>query len=583
MKTWESAFNARSDIQVYGDNALGLFALALRFHLDDINTVAAESITDGNDDKKCDIVFLNKDDGVAVICQNFFSQKAKASAPANKASDLNTAVTWLLARPVAGLPERIKSSAEELREAIREGTIGEIFVWYTHNLPESENVKQELLTVEHSADAILKREFHGKSVKVKALEVGSGQLEKWYKDTLSPILVNDEFNIQVSDGYELKGKDWKAYVTTVSARFLYTIYRKYRTRLFSANIRDYLGSRKSDVNINHGIKKTAESSPENFWVFNNGLTILVNSYETPVAGKKLVLKVKGLSIVNGAQTTGAIGSLPKSPKDNAIVPVRFVQTADTDLVYNIIQYNNSQNKITASDFRSRDNIQKRLREEFQKIPSSEYEGGRRGGFTDVIKRTPQLLPSYTVGQALAAMHQDPAIAYNQKTNIWISDTLYSKYFNEEATAMHIVFAFSLLRAAEARKMQLVEKSRKNQDGLTEIEKRELEFFRHRGATYLLVAAISSCLEIFIKKPAPNKFRLSFGEKCSPTQAQDYWASIVEVTAPLCEHLEDAFTDGLKNTERINKAIRTFQSLVQATSLANSPKYQFFSSKVFGWK
>lgn len=54
--TWQTALELREDLQQYGDNAIGLFALALRFGLDDIHSVAAESITDGSDDKKCDLI-----------------------------------------------------------------------------------------------------------------------------------------------------------------------------------------------------------------------------------------------------------------------------------------------------------------------------------------------------------------------------------------------------------------------------------------------------------------------------------------------------------------------------------------------
>lgn len=77
------------------------------------------------------------------------------------------------------------------------------------------------------------------------------------------------------------------------------------------------------------------------------------------------------------------------------------------IIRNVIQFNNNQNKIAVSDFRSTDRIQKKLKEQVAKIPDAEYEGGRRGGHSDVIKRSKRLLPSYTVGQTLAAFHGDP--------------------------------------------------------------------------------------------------------------------------------------------------------------------------------
>jgi hypothetical protein len=242
-------------------------------------------------------------------------------------------------------------------------------------------------------------------------------LDEWYGDTQSPILVSDDFDIRISAGFEVTGTKWKAYVTTVPGRFLYRTYKKHGAKLFSANVREYLGSRKSDANINNGIKRSAQESPSDFWVFNNGLTVLVHSYDVHSDKRSKRLKIVGLSIVNGAQTTGALGSLSRAPSEDVSVPVRFVVTSDKDTIFDIIQYNNSQNKVTASDFRSRDRTQQRLRDEIVPIPHAEYQGGRRGGASDAIRRNPYLLPSYTVGQALAAVQGDPEVAYNQKAEI----------------------------------------------------------------------------------------------------------------------------------------------------------------------
>lgn len=319
----------------------------------------------------------------------------------------------------------------------------------------------------------------------------------------------------------------------------------------------------------------------NFWVFNNGLTVLVNSYEKPdnnQRGKKQ-LKISGISIVNGAQTTGAIGSLKKSPSDEVRVPVRFVQTSNSDLVQNIVQFNNSQNKVTASDFRSTDKIQKRLKNEIMVIPNAEYEGGRRGGFGDAIKRRQNFLPSYTVGQSLAALHGDPVTAYNQKTDIWINDRLYSKYFNEDTTGAHIVFAYSLLRAVENRKLILMNKAKKGDANLTQSEDKQITFLRKRGSIYLLVSAIAACLEVFLGRRIPNLYRISFGIQVSPHEAQKIWSEIVDVTAPLSAQLEEAVNDGLKSIERVNTVMQKFQGLIEVTADANEKKYRTFQAQV----
>ena len=245
MSMWNSAFRARTDLNRYGDNAVGLFALALRFGLEDLETVAAESLTDGNDDKKVDLVYIDRDESVAVIAQCYRSMKERASAPANKASDLNTAIGWLLQRNIEDLPKRLQSTAGELRQCLIEGMITDSQVWYVHNLPESTNVQSEILTVESSLCLALKSSFAGKSISTQVLEVGDAKLDEWYADTQSPILVTDSFRIPIPDGFQMKATNWTAYVTAIPAKFLFTQYRKHKARLFSANVRDYLGSRRA--------------------------------------------------------------------------------------------------------------------------------------------------------------------------------------------------------------------------------------------------------------------------------------------------------------------------------------------------
>lgn len=575
MSSWKEAFAAREDLSEHGDNGLALFSLALRFGLDDLETIAADAITDGSDDKKCDMVYINREDEYAVLAQCYLSSKEKLCAPANKASDLNTGIGWLLQRDIKDVPERIKSAATEIRDAIESGDLKTLYIWYVHNLPESKTVETELITVQETARTAIQNQFPDRSVSVQYVEVGSTTLTSWYEESLSPILVNDHFSVKIDGGYSLNGPKWKAFSTAIPAQFLYRSYRKHKTRIFSANIRDYLGSRSSDSNINNGIRKTAESDPENFWVFNNGLTILVHSFDCD----EETLNFSGLSIVNGAQTTGAIGSLNKLPSPDAKVQARFVATLDGDqeLIHKIIQYNNSQNKVEASDFRSTDKFQKRLKIEFESIPNAEYEGGRRGSASDAIRRRPNLLPSYTVGQALACFQLDAITAYNQKTAIWVNDKLYSRYFNENTKAAHIVCAYALVRAVETKKRELIEKSQKN--SLVSHEEDYLNYFRQRGSIFLLSSAIVSCLEIILSRKIPSIYRISFGSHTSPKQAEKYWASIIEVTLPFCIQLNRGLSGGLKNAAVVKEVTATFRSLVQATSIQNKPIYEEFSSKI----
>lgn len=57
MYNYIKQYKGRRDlIDNYGDNSLLLYALQLRYDIEDIVSVAAEALTDGSDDKKCDLM-----------------------------------------------------------------------------------------------------------------------------------------------------------------------------------------------------------------------------------------------------------------------------------------------------------------------------------------------------------------------------------------------------------------------------------------------------------------------------------------------------------------------------------------------
>ena len=67
--------------------------------------------------------------------------------------------------------------------------------------------------------------------------------------------------------------------------------------------------------------------PGRFWAYNNGITALVNDYKIVKGSKdRRTLWLSGIAVVNGAQTTGAVGSLTSTNLGNAQVLARFVKT-----------------------------------------------------------------------------------------------------------------------------------------------------------------------------------------------------------------------------------------------------------------
>lgn len=579
-QNWQNAFKTMKENYSLTDDSIGVFAINLRFGLDDIQTIVSEAITGGGDDKKCDVLYVDKERQVAVIAQCYISKKKREAAPANKASDLNTALTWLLSSDIDKLPESIKGRADELRAAISSGDIKQFYIWYVHNLPRSKNVQEELKAVEGTARAALNRYPSGQDINIFSEEVCEAQLERLYMQAERTIIVTDEISTVIPDAIEIISDDWTSLVTIIKGDWLHKLYHKYKTDLFSANLRGYLGSRESDSNINNGIKTTATDQPKNFYVYNNGITALVLDYEIGRKNKSgRRLNIKGISIVNGAQTTGSIASMSGAPSSDLQVSIRFVKANKESIVSNVVRYNNSQNKLQAADFRSTDAIQDRLRGEFDSIPDAEYEGGRRGGASDAIKRSKFTLPSYTVGQSMAAFHGDPVTAYDKKSELWTNEKNYRQIFTDRTTARHIIFCYSLLSCINEKKIELSQKSKIDGGSLTTIESASLSFLNKKGSSYLLVHVISQCMETILGKPIPNKFDLFYSKNLSPSKASKTWIPIVDMVLSLSNQLSGAFSRNRISNESISKAVPNFVGVVASIQTLQKETFEKFSTNV----
>jgi hypothetical protein len=338
-----------------------------------------------------------------------------------------------------------------------------------------------------------------------------------------------------------------------------------------------LPCRRSDKNINNNIKTTARDEPDMFWVYNNGITALVNDFTFTSEEDRGLLEIHGIAIVNGAQTTGALGSLEGADIEGATVTARFVKCSDSNTIQNIIRFNNSQNKIEAADFRSNDPVQTRLRREFDSLVGVHYSGGRRGGEEDAIRRTRNSISSYTVGQALTAFHGDPATAYNQRSGIWVSDRLYNDVFNEKTTAKHILFAYSLLKSINEAKDEL--RSLGN-SGRTEAQQRQWDALRLRGAPFLMTSAIAASLEVVLSRPIPDRFQLCFLDPLDVNQATIKWKELLKTSLPFASRLTLALSQSnLKNRTKVNQAIDTFVDILTSVQDSHSETFNHFSEYV----
>ncbi|SHN73312.1 AIPR protein [Paenibacillus sp. ov031] len=579
-------FETREDLKRYNSEAWALLAIELKFNIDDIHSIAASTVTDGKNDRKCDLIYINTEEKTAIVGQSYFAESVKRCAKKNKASDLNTAVSWVLSRNIEDLPLLIQAQVKDLRNAIEEGTINKLEFWYVHNCHEHQEIKDELKTVEITAkQAITSKNLD--FVKISSKEIGIETIEEWYKASSAPILVHDTISVKTLGGYLHETENWKVFSTAVSAQWIHEMYRTYNEQLFSANVRSYLGSRKTESNINNGIKTTASSDPENFLVFNNGITALVSKLEPSkrIRSRKentiyQNVEITGISIVNGAQTTGAIGSLARSPRESAIVPVRFIECKSPKIIEDIIRFNNSQNTVQVADFRSTDIVQSRLRKEFKTYYSDvTYLGGRRGNGEDTIKRSRNLLVSDQVAQSLTAFHGDPKNATHFKSKIWENDDLYSNVFNEQTSPFHIVFTYSLYKAILDLKLGLKEVS-KTEKGLKTTEQKILEFLSHSGSIYVLIASVAKSIESILNRKVTNMNDLSFNTNIDFQGAVSLWQELFPKFIHFVpSSLSSIIETRVKKEEIFEECFERFCSMIESTRDTNNEAYDEFAKNV----
>lgn len=160
---------------------------------------------------------------------------------------------------------------------------------------------------------------------------------------------------------ELEGPH-RACILIVDARQLVQVAEASREALFTLNIRNFLGS----TSINKAISKTAREQPADFFHFNNGVSCLAKSLT--INGDRV--STVGLQVINGAQTVRALKAASRGNSlDGAQVLVRITEALDQygsnrRFADQIVRYNNTQNPIKNSDFRSNDPVQQSLVAQF---------------------------------------------------------------------------------------------------------------------------------------------------------------------------------------------------------------------------
>jgi hypothetical protein len=154
---------------------------------------------------------------------------------------------------------------------------------------------------------------------------------------------------------------YDAYLCVVPGAVLYHAYEQYGQRLLELNVRAFLSA---TGKVNKGIRETIRNEPDRFFAYNNGLALTARRVEIQrnSHGHDEIVKIVGLQIVNGGQTTASLhrawkvdGAQQEVQRVHVQGKLTVITTAEgdddgfVDLVRSISKFANSQNAVKDDD------------------------------------------------------------------------------------------------------------------------------------------------------------------------------------------------------------------------------------------
>lgn len=149
--------------------------------------------------------------------------------------------------------------------------------------------------------------------------------------------------------------EYETFLAIVPGQALYALYEEYGARLFEFNVRSFL---QSTGKVNKGIRATLgnEIERERFLAYNNGITATADEIDVGEEhGRTVIRSLRGLQIVNGAQTTALIHRAKKQDRiDLSRVSVAMKLTRVkperlAEFVPLISRFANTQNPVQVAD------------------------------------------------------------------------------------------------------------------------------------------------------------------------------------------------------------------------------------------
>lgn len=343
----------------YYTRAIAALAIVMRCGID--YDSAAKTITDGYHDMGIDAVYNDASQKKLILVQSKWRKDGNGSVSQEEANTFIAGIKRVINLDFAGCNKKLAAKQSEITSAIRDMDY-QIEMIFCHTGSQAMDTYalrpiDELLGQVNEDDTTELLVFVESKLQDIYDYLANGQNSD--NIVLDDVLLNNWGTIDAP---------YKAYYGTIPVAAIGAWFNQYGNRLFAKNIRYYKGS----TEVNQGIKEVLKNEPDKFFYYNNGIKVLCKkitkkaAYSTDHNTGLFVLE--GVSLVNGAQTTGTIGAVyAESPEllSSACVYIQMIDLgeASEEQAVQITKLSNTQNKIEGKDFASLDPNQERLRME----------------------------------------------------------------------------------------------------------------------------------------------------------------------------------------------------------------------------
>ncbi|MET8525601.1 AIPR family protein [Micromonospora sp. NPDC005172] len=322
------------------------------------SATAADSVIDGRDDIGIDAVATDENASHLWLIQSKWSDKGRARFELSDALKFIEGLRHIDARGFDRLNLRFQNLADQVAAVLsNKGSKITLVTAVMRTNPLAHDVVQRLVDAQDEfnqfGNILDQRVYLARDV----WEV----VRKDFAEPPIPLAVRMQDYIKISEPYE-------AFQGFVSVADIATWYEDHEDRLFDRNIRKPLGI----TQVNQGLIDTLTGDPHDFWFFNNGITVLCDTfhaeYFSRAARSPVTLNLDGASVVNGAQTVHAIHRA--SRKDAAVgegyVTVRVISLTKCPPGFAdaVTTATNTQNRVERRDFVALDPVQRAIREDF---------------------------------------------------------------------------------------------------------------------------------------------------------------------------------------------------------------------------